>query len=89
MQGQGRGSRETYARYCCMYVYRHDLDDTEEADDMYYDNPSEGIDAASNTNAVEGVHQAANRGALDDVDIAAPGYGCGRESGPTFGMDLR
>ncbi|OAQ28641.1 hypothetical protein K457DRAFT_126674 [Linnemannia elongata AG-77] len=65
------------------------LDDTEEADDMYYDNPSEGIDAASNTNAVEGVHQAANRGALDDVDIAAPGYGCGRESGPTFGMDLR
>ncbi|KAF9294140.1 hypothetical protein BGZ88_004416 [Linnemannia elongata] len=54
-----------------------------------YDNPSEGIDAASNTNAVEGVHQAANRGALDDVDIAAPGYGSGRESGPTFGMDLR
>lgn len=57
-----------------MYVYRHDLDDTEEADDMYYDNPSEGIDAASNTNAVEGVHQAVNRGALDDVDVAAPGY---------------
>ncbi|KAG0067345.1 hypothetical protein BGZ89_006175 [Linnemannia elongata] len=48
-----------------------------------------GIDAASNTNAVEGVHQAASRGALDDVDIAAPGYGSGRESGPTFGMDLR
>lgn len=42
---------------------------------MYYDNPSEGIDAASNTNAVEGVHQAVNRGALDDVDVAAPGYG--------------
>ncbi|KAG0077448.1 hypothetical protein BGZ90_007153 [Linnemannia elongata] len=65
------------------------LDDTEEADDMYYDNPLEGIDAASNTNAVEGVHQAVNRGALDDVDVAAPGYGSGQESGPTFGMDLR
>ncbi|KAF9080094.1 hypothetical protein BGX23_002651 [Mortierella sp. AD031] len=69
-----------------------DLDDTEEVDDMYNDNPSEGIDPASDTNAVDDVSQAADGGALDNVDVAAPGYAypittlkdLEREPGPTF-----
>ncbi|KAF8944212.1 hypothetical protein BGZ47_004518 [Haplosporangium gracile] len=69
-----------------------DLDDTEEADDIYNDNPSEDIDPVSDTNAVDDVSQATDSGALDGIDTAAPGYAypiitlkdLEREPGPTF-----